>query len=360
MRNMSEAQQRDILPTSMVGASGLPESRLLLVGARHHVRRLIQQGLGEGPWSGLPLVGFVCVNGRGRQVVVHPGSRPVPFLGRIEQLPELVDRSGATDVMLALSEQPAVRVQRRLGSTAQGSQVRVHWIDVNSLPRKATARPEATGGLVIRPGRIAKRVLDFTVAAGILLLISPLLLFVAALILVTSGRPIFYTQERVGQGGRLFRILKFRSMRVDAECETGPIWATDHDERCTWIGDWLRHTSIDELPQLINVLKGEMSLVGPRPERPVFVDQFEGELVHYSQRHAMPVGMTGWAQVHGWRGRTSLRKRLQYDLDYVRHWTFDLDIRIAFMTIQHVLQHKTRWGGGIAGYAGGWRNDGWW
>ncbi len=147
----------------------------------------------------------------------------------------------------------------------------------------------------------------------------------------------------MGQGGRRFRIIKFRSMRTDAENETGPIWASNHDSRCTRIGDWLRHTNIDELPQLFNVLKGDMSLVGPRPERPMFVDQFRHAMPDYDLRHAVPAGMTGWAQVHGWRGRTSLRKRIQYDLDYIQRWSFWLDFLIMLMTIQHVAWGKISW-----------------
>jgi undecaprenyl-phosphate glucose phosphotransferase len=175
------------------------------------------------------------------------------------------------------------------------------------------------------------------------LFLAPLFTAVAVAIWLTSGRPIFYTQERVGQGGRLFKIIKFRSMRRDAESETGPIWASDHDTRCTRIGDWLRHANIDELPQLFNVLQGDMSLVGPRPERPTFVDEFRVTIPDYNLRHAVPGGMTGWAQVHGWRGRTSLRKRLQYDLDYIERWSVGLDLRILLMTVQHVFWGKTSW-----------------
>ena len=184
---------------------------------------------------------------------------------------------------------------------------------------------------------------DATIAALALLVLSPLFAMVAMAILVTTGRPIFYTQERVGQGGRRFRIIKFRSMRRDAENATGPIWASDHDTRCTKIGDWLRHTNIDELPQLLNVLRGDMSLVGPRPERPNFVENFRQTIPDYDLRHAVPGGMTGWAQVHGWRGRTSLRKRIQYDLDYIERWSLGLDLRILLMTIQHVFWGKTSW-----------------
>ena len=215
------------------------------------------------------------------------------------------------------------------------------------------ARPGARGRarrMLDRPwnglpaaGRLAKRIMDVSISAVLLLVLAPLFTVIAAAILLSSGRPIFYQQDRVGQGGRSFRMFKFRSMRIDAERETGPIWASDHDSRCTRIGDWLRHTNIDELPQLINVLRGDMSLVGPRPERPMFVEEFRKTVPGYDLRHAVPGGMTGWAQVHGWRGRTSLRKRIQYDLDYIERWSIGLDFRVLLMTFQHVFWGKTSW-----------------
>jgi exopolysaccharide biosynthesis polyprenyl glycosylphosphotransferase len=324
---------------------------LLLVGARRQLRRLAGC-LDQEPLAALPVVGYVDVSGRGRQLVVHPKSDPVPILGRIDRLPELVNRTGATDLVVALSGRPAARRAGQIKRLSDKA-VRVHWVDdgivthpdaLQHPPRWASERPPWP----LHWSRLCKRAFDFSVALAALMVLAPLLGVVAALIWLTSGRPIFYTQERIGQGGLPFRIWKFRSMRVDAERETGPIWATFHDTRCTRIGDWLRHTNIDELPQLFNVLKGEMSLVGPRPERPIFVAQFRGELPDYDYRHAVPAGMTGWAQVHGWRGRTSLRKRLQYDLDYIRRWSFWLDVRILFMTVQHVAWGKTKWSGGAA------------
>jgi exopolysaccharide biosynthesis polyprenyl glycosylphosphotransferase len=214
---------------------------------------------------------------------------------------------------------------------------------VPARPRRRLARLGLSAGASPGGARLAKRLVDFLVACLALVILAPFLALVSLAILITSGRPIFYTQERVGRGERRFRMIKFRSMRTDAERETGPIWASDHDARCTPIGAWLRHANIDELPQLINVLRGEMSLVGPRPERPTFVAQFSQTIPDYNLRHAVAGGMTGWAQVHGWRGRTSLRKRIQYDLDYIERWTFWLDVRILFMTVQHVFWGKTTW-----------------
>jgi exopolysaccharide biosynthesis polyprenyl glycosylphosphotransferase len=306
----------------------------------------------------MPIVGFVDAGhtglsgplgrGRGRQLAVHPQADPVPILGGLDRLDELVDRSGATHVVVAVPGRPARRLRPQLAYMSNSS-VRVHWVTDEATrvsgqrghhhPAWSSHRPPWR----LRWGRAAKRLLDLFGAGLGLLLLSPLFLVAAAVILLTSGRPIFYKQERVGQGGRIFRMWKFRSMHRDAEVATGPIWASERDERCTGVGKWLRQTNIDELPQLVNVVMGEMSLVGPRPERPVFVDRFRSAVPDYDLRHAMPMGMTGWAQVHGWRGRTSLRKRIQYDLDYIHRWSFLLDIQILFMTVQHVLWAKTTW-----------------
>ncbi|KPJ65369.1 MAG: hypothetical protein AMJ43_10890, partial [Coxiella sp. DG_40] len=137
-----------------------------------------------------------------------------------------------------------------------------------------------------------------------------------------------------------FEILKFRTMRIDAEEDNSPLWAKSGDPRCTSIGKWLRRTSLDELPQLINIVKGQMSLVGPRPERPNFVKQFSEEYKKYMLRHKLKAGMTGWAQIHGFRGDTSISKRLQYDLYYVRNWSFGLDIWILLRTPWHIIKGK--------------------
>lgn len=340
--------------TGLVRAADRPPTgRVLIVGARRDSRRLARH-LGEGPWLGLPVVGFVDAGhprysggiGRGRQLAVHAQADPVPVLGRIDRLDELVDRSRATHVVVALSGGPARRLRPRIQNLSN-PKVAIHWVpdqvDKGVRPPHETfvASDQAVGSR--QWDRVAKRLVDVIGSAIGLTLLAPLFLVVAFLILITSGRPIFYSQERVGQGGKLFRILKFRSMTLDAEGTTGPIWASNHDARCTPIGDWLRHTNIDELPQLINVFWGDMSLVGPRPERPIFVNQFRDTIPDYDLRHAVPGGMTGWAQVHGWRGRTSLRKRIQYDLDYIQRWSFLLDFRILFMTIQHVVWGKTSW-----------------
>ena len=158
-------------------------------------------------------------------------------------------------------------------------------------------------------------------------------IFVAPLIYKASPGPIFYCQERVGKNGRRFKMYKFRSMEIQKESEEKKAWTVKNDPRVTGIGKFMRHTSLDELPQLFNILKGEMSLVGPRPERPFFVEKFREEIPRYMVKHQVRPGLTGWAQVNGYRGDTSIRKRIECDLYYIENWSVGFDIKIMFLTI---------------------------
>ena len=182
-------------------------------------------------------------------------------------------------------------------------------------------------------GFVAKRTTDVLVAGIALLLLSPVFLLLALLVKLTSRGPVFFEQERMGMDGRLFRMIKFRTMIADAEKQTGPVWASSEDARRTPIGTFLRSTSLDEIPQFWNVFKGEMSLVGPRPERPIFVEKFRTEVPHYMLRHKVKAGITGWAQINGWRGNTSLDQRIECDLYYIRNWSYWMDWKIMFMTL---------------------------
>jgi len=182
-------------------------------------------------------------------------------------------------------------------------------------------------------GKISKRALDILLALIGIILVSPVLVLIAVLIKMTSHGPTFYRQKRMGFDGEIFEMLKFRSMVVDAEKETGSMWAKPDDPRRTRLGKVLRKTSLDELPQLFNVLKGEMSLVGPRPERPELIEQFKHNVPKYMLRHKIKAGMTGWAQVNGWRGNTSLEKRIEHDLYYIENWSISFDLQILFLTI---------------------------
>jgi Undecaprenyl-phosphate glucose phosphotransferase len=188
---------------------------------------------------------------------------------------------------------------------------------------------------------VFKRIFDLIFGTFILVLAFPIIALIALIVKVTSEGPIFYRQERIGMNSHPFHMLKFRTMKVDAEKETGPVWAQENDPRRTWIGTLLRKNSLDELPQLFNVLKGDMSLVGPRPERPNFVEQFRKRIPSYMLRHKIKAGMTGWAQVNGWRGNTSLEKRIEHDLYYIQHWSIGFDLRILLMTLWKGFSSKS-------------------
>lgn len=187
-------------------------------------------------------------------------------------------------------------------------------------------------------GLACKRAVDCVCAASLLVLLFVPMVLIGLLVKVTSSGPIFYSQQRVGLHGRLFRIHKFRTMRPNSEVVTGPVWSCENDPRQTWLGAALRRMGIDELPQLWNVLKGQMSLVGPRPERPHFVHTFSQTMANYPQRHQVVPGITGLAQVHGMRGATSIEKRLEYDLQYVVDWSPILDLAILLRTPIEILR----------------------
>ncbi|HOL94854.1 MAG TPA: undecaprenyl-phosphate glucose phosphotransferase [bacterium] len=182
-------------------------------------------------------------------------------------------------------------------------------------------------------GRLCKRAMDIVLSSMMLLVAMPLMVVIAILVRLDSKGSIFYIQERVGSDGKKFYIYKFRSMIDQAERDTGPKWATANDPRTTRIGRFLRRYNLDELPQFLNVLRGDMSLVGPRPERPYFVDKFKEEIPNYMRRHMVKSGITGWAQVNGWRGDTSVTERTEYDIYYVENWSLLFDLKILWKTL---------------------------
>jgi Undecaprenyl-phosphate glucose phosphotransferase len=185
-----------------------------------------------------------------------------------------------------------------------------------------------------------KRALDIAISSTALAFMAIPFAIVSLLIRRSSSGAVFYRQERMGLDGKPFLIYKFRSMYEDAEAASGPVWAREDDPRCTPIGRLLRRTNVDEMPQLWNVLRGDMSLVGPRPERPYFVDQFKQRIPQYMLRHKVRAGLTGWAQVNGWRGNTSIEKRIEYDLYYIENWSVALDLKIMWLTLLKGFFHK--------------------
>ncbi|WP_337287607.1 undecaprenyl-phosphate glucose phosphotransferase [Candidatus Methylomirabilis sp.] len=269
-------------------------------------------------------------------------------LGTYEQAGELAEALSIDRVFIAIPLEAYGRMEAILRSLEDGTAA------VNAVPdlhQYVTLRGgvEEFDGLPLISlqdsphygwNQVGKRVMDIVLSSVALLITGPLLLLVAAIIKFTSPGPVLYRQERMGLDGRTFRMLKFRSMGIDAEDETGPVWATLDDERRTAIGTWLRRTSLDELPQLFNVLKGEMSLVGPRPERPVFIEEFRKQIPRYMLRHKVKAGITGWAQVNGWRGDTSIERRIECDLFYIENWSLLFDWRILWLSLWKGFIHK--------------------
>lgn len=271
-----------------------------------------------------------------------PGANEgVPRIASEEHLMKIV-QTGAIDqifVALPLEQAPKLRaIREMLGDEP----VTLHYVpDLGDLATLRGSVEEFDGLQIISLqsapvagwDAILKRALDLSVGSLALVLLAPLMALIAVAIKWTSRGPVLYRQERMGLDGRRFVMLKFRSMVEDAEKLTGPVWASDDDPRVTAVGRWLRATSLDELPQLINVLRGEMSLVGPRPERPPLIEEFRSAIPKYMLRHKMKAGMTGWAQIHGWRGNTSLKRRIEYDLDYIENWSLWRDIKILAQTL---------------------------
>ena len=270
----------------------------------------------------------------------------IPRLGTIPEAAPLL-RSGGADVVFVAAR--SVDHPQVFDLIAECEGLDIEFMMVPDVLEVLTNRVRLTeyeglpfftlkGNPLTGWGRVAKRTMDLVLSALLLVGLSPLLLATALLVKLTSRGPVFYRQERVGADGRPFMMLKFRSMRIGAEAESGPVWAREGDPRRTRTGVFLRKTSLDELPQLINVLRGEMSLVGPRPERPYFVEQFRDRIPKYLDRHRVRTGMTGWAQVNGLRGDTSLEERIRYDLYYIENWSLTFDVKILLMTLRAALR----------------------
>ena len=314
-------------------SQGYNQARSIIVGTGR-VARKTARALRHASWMGIKNLGYV---------EDHPNrwTSDLDILGTTADLPRLVERYAIGHVFISL---PMSRFHeaRKVYDALSQTLVEVRMVvDVPNLASLSLTTTNLDGlpviGLRESPhfglNIVVKRAMDIVLSlVGLLILGIPMLL-IAALVKLTSPGPVFYRQERCSLNGRTFQMLKFRSMRVDAEQQTGAVWTKKDDPRRTSLGALLRWTSLDELPQLINVLKGDMSLVGQRPERPVFIQKFTKTIPNYMARHAVKAGITGWAQVNGWRGNTSLRKRIQYDLYYITHWTPLLDLRILWMTV---------------------------
>ncbi len=308
---------------------------LVVVGEGSAVETLILR-IEKFPELGLRIAGIVVHESSTAQSVAGKS-----VLGKFSELSEILIKTKADRIVIALPRQQYAELDRVLAS------VKDETIDVQLIPDvheyvALGCEIEDFDGLPIvnlndSPldgwGALAKRITDVLVSTITLIVLSPALLLIALAVKLTSRGPVLYGQERMGLDGRTFKMIKFRSMRQDAEESSGAVWAKAGDDRRTTIGTFLRATSLDELPQFWNVLVGDMSLVGPRPERPVFVSRFRTEIPHYMLRHKVKSGITGWAQVNGWRGNTSLDRRIECDLYYIRNWSYGLDWKIMVLTL---------------------------
>lgn len=317
-----------------------------IVGSGRTAQRLLH-ALQRNTWTGIEVLYFVDQRPR-----AQPGTlRGLPLYGPLAELRRLLSQRPVDAVFIALSSAAAARTPEILEALATST------ADVRLVPEMSPSyalRPDvsALDGVPILSLRqtplygwnaILKRGFDLAVG-GACLLVAALPMALLALLIKLSGRgPVFYRQRRMGLDGRQFTLVKFRTMKVDAEADAGPVWATRDDPRRTWLGRLLRRSSLDELPNLFNVLAGHMSLVGPRPERPEFIERFKHQVPHYMLRHKMKAGMTGYAQVKGYRGDSSLKKRVQHDVHYIRNWSLGLDLRILLRTLAGVWfsRHET-------------------
>ena len=321
---------------------GIGCDNLLIVGAGKVARDMLTR-IRSNPDLGYVIVGVVT------PPTEHQGKMlGVPNLGGFADLPRLIDEYHVGQIIIALPEAKRSELADLVTQCQRGQ------VDIKIYPdifayMAGDLNVDDLGGtplltvrdIALRGWKLSlKRALDLFGAVFGLIFLSPFMLLTALLIRWESPGPAFYTQIRMGLDGRPFPLIKFRSMRVDAE-KDGPGWTKENDSRVTRIGAFIRKINWDEIPQLINVLLGHMSLVGPRPERPVYVMEFREQIPRYMERHREKAGMTGWAQIHGLRGDTSIAERTAYDLWYVENWSLWLDIKIIFRTIYQTITRSS-------------------
>jgi len=324
----------------LIRKDGRNEVKILVVGTDRFARR-VGTSLLNGEVLPCRIVGFVRLPD---QEVAVDG--PVY---EMDQIPTFSNGNSVNDIIIAL---PAARLSdvqkiapaleklcvptRVVIDLGEGVILRDRLIDLGGIHMLDLRPTLAETG----PYLFQKRIFDVTFSVLVLLITLPITLLIALAIKLSGRGPVFFVQERVGLNGRVFRMFKFRTMNVGSPEEGNTRWTCEEDPRRTRVGSFLRKTNLDELPQFLNVVKGDMSIVGPRPERPFFVERFLNEFDRYNSRHMFKAGITGWAQVNGWRGDTSIAKRVEYDLYYLRNWSLTFDLQIISMTLLRMFTSK--------------------
>jgi exopolysaccharide biosynthesis polyprenyl glycosylphosphotransferase len=323
-------------------SKGYDLKRVIVVGTSDAANK-VYLSLTANRSLGYQALGYCSITGSAENSVPH-----IPCLGSMSSVPDLIKSHNIDVVLIALNEEEHSYLHN-LVRDCQGLNVEMMMVpDILELMTSLVQIKHIEGipFLGIKSpalstwNSIIKRIFDLVFASFILLITCPLYIIIAILIKLDSKGPVLYYQERIGLNGEVFRVFKFRSMRIDAEHVTGPVWSKKNDSRATRIGKILRRFSLDELPQLFNVINGDMSVVGPRPERQHFVEQFKKEVPRYLERHRVRTGMTGWAQVNGLRGNASITERTKYDIYYIENWSLTFDLKIIFKTIHAVLFGK--------------------
>lgn len=317
--------------------------QIVIVGAGG-LGKEVAERVNAASWTGLEIVGFFSKN----QADEPKSTKGFPILGGLNSLPDFVGNNPVDQVWVAMQLKDEEMVKGVLHSLRHSAVDICYIPDIFGFQLLNHSFTEIAGLPVVNLSatpmeginRWLKAIEDQTLAFIILMLVSPLMLLIAMGVKLSSKGPIFFRQERVSWNGEPFIMYKFRSMMVSAEEKSGPVWAKQGESRATWFGSLLRKASLDELPQFINVLKGEMSIVGPRPERSVFVEQFKDQVPDYMKKHLVKAGITGWAQINGWRGDTDLKKRVEHDIYYIEHWSVWFDLKIIMLTFFKGFVHR--------------------
>ena len=316
---------------------GLNQRQIIIVGAGSLAKK-ISSRIKISPWAGIDIIAHFDDDPSKKGQMINN----IKVKGSTGDIGNFLEKNNVDQVWIALPIEAGKKISKLMHLISTYDSVEIRLIpDIFDFRLLNFSVSEIVGlpilNLTDSPmygiNQIAKKIEDLVITILAIILLSPVFIIIAIGVKISSKGPVFYKQERMSWNGAVFNMLKFRSMPMNAEKKTGAKWANKDDKRATRFGGFLRKTSLDELPQLFNVLKGDMSIVGPRPERPVFIKKFKKEIPDYMNKHLVKAGITGWAQANGWRGNTDLETRIEYDLYYIENWSILFDIKIMLMTL---------------------------